>query len=132
MKTKLLVLLLAGLSFPNLCSAQADAQVAEAVAQAIKPGKWTGSSVSPDGNVQPLTYDVTVAGASIAIVIHAGEHGDFTASEVRYDDQTITFTFTPRVEFHCALALNSEGAYAGECKGADGKAGQMTMIPPKE
>ena len=121
MKSKLLALLVVGLLVPGICSAQS-----------LKPGKWTGSAVPPDGEEVQLTYDVTVDGDSLGVVIHAGEHGDFTAHSTRYADKAISFTFEPGVPVHCVLTLNAEGAYAGHCLGDDGSDATMVMVPPKE
>ena len=123
MKLKLLGLLLFGLSVPALCSAQS-----------LKSGTWTGTVVPP-GETQsiPLTFDVTVKGDSLAIVIHVGDHGDFPTEKGRYADGTITFTFNPPdVVVTCTLARNAEGAFAGPCVGSDGSDASMTMVPPKE
>ena len=123
MKFKALALLGFILALPAVCSAQA-----------VKSGTWTGT-VTPPGETQPIpiTFDVVVNGDSLGVVIHVGEHGDFTTEKGRYADDTITFTFNPpEVVVTCTLAKNEEGAFAGPCIGDDGSDASMTMIPPKE
>lgn len=123
MKLKALALLVFGLAVPAVCSAQS-----------LKSGTWTGD-VTPPGEVQalPITFDVTVNGDSLGIVIHVGEHGDFTTEKGRHADGTITFTFSPpEVTVSCTLTRNEAGAYTGPCIGSDGSEASMTMVPPKE
>ena len=120
MTSKTLALLLLGLVVPAVSSAQA-----------LKAGTWTGTVYPPEGDSASVTYDVTVNGDSLGIVIHAGEHGDFTAELGHYADKTISFTFTPGIGFHCKLTRNDAGDYAGSCFGDDGAEAQMTMVPPK-
>jgi len=123
MTSKIVTLLLLGLVVPGLCSAQS-----------IKPGKWTGTAVNPDGQPATLTFDVTETGDSLGIVIHAGLHGDFTATNGHIGDKTITFGFKPGPEVQCTLTLEAEGSYAGDCVDAGGSGAKMgmRMVPPKE
>lgn len=123
MKLKAIALLVLALSVPAVCSAQS-----------LKAGTWTGT-VIPPGETEsiPLTFDVVVNGDSLGIVIHVGEHGDFTAEKGRFADGTITFTFNPpEVVVTCTLARNEKGEFAGPCMGSDGSDASMTMVPPKE
>lgn len=99
--------------------------------QSITPGKWTGSVAPSDGPPVLLTFDVTLAGDSLGVVIHAGEHGDFTVTEIRLAEKTLNFTFTPGPVVRCNLTLNDEGGYAGNCMEDDGSVAVMTMVPPK-
>ncbi len=81
----------------------------------------------------PVTFDVTVRGDSLGIVIHVGEPGDFTVEKGRYADGKITFTFYPdNVVVSCTLAKNGEGVFTGPCIGDDKSEASMTMVPPKE
>jgi hypothetical protein len=120
-KLKVLALLVFGLALPAVCSAQS-----------IKAGLWTGSVVPPEGDETVVTFDVTVKGDSLGIVIHAGEHGDFTVEEARHADGKITFVFVPGIRVTCTLDRKETGEFTGPCIGDDGAAGQMTMVPPKE
>src|SRR6185436_2023793 len=120
MRSKTLALLFLGLIVPAICSAQA-----------IKPGTWTGSVIPPEGELTIVTYDVTMVGDTLGIVIHAGEHGDFTATEAKFDEKTIRFPFQPGPVVRCSLPLHEEGEYAGNCMEASGSVAQMTMVPPK-
>lgn len=121
MKWKMLAVLLVAFMAPAVCSAQA-----------IKSGTWTGTVQPPDGDVTDLTFDITVMGDSLGVVIHAGEHGDFTAREGRYADGKITFAFEPGVTVRCTLARVEDGSFAGNCQGEDGSLAPMTLVPPKE
>ena len=122
MTSKTIALLAIGLLVPGLCSAQS-----------VKPGKWTGSVVPPEQDEVALTFDVTVMGDTLGVVIHAGEHGDFTATEGHFADKTISFNFEPGGPVvHCVLKEDAEGTYAGNCLGDDGSIATMKMIPPKE
>ncbi|MEO8202052.1 MAG: hypothetical protein ABI679_16085 [Gemmatimonadota bacterium] len=122
MRFKTLPLLALAMIVPAVCSAQAP-----------KPGKWTGFAVPPNETTQvPLTFDVTVNADSLGIVIHVGDEGEVPASGGHFADKTISFTFESGSSVHCTLTLNAAGAYSGDCVGDDGKAGQMTMVPPIE
>ena len=121
MKLKTLALLVLGLAVPAVCSAQS-----------LKSGSWTGTVSPPDGETVAVTLDVTVKGDSLGIVIHAGEHGDFTAENGKHAEGTITFAFQPGIRVTCTLPRNEEGVFAGNCLGEDGSVAQMTMVPPKE
>ena len=123
MKSKALALLMLGLIVPGVCAAQS-----------LKSGTWTGT-VTPPGEEQamPVTFDVTEHGDSLGIVLHAGEHGDFTVEKGRYAEGKITFTFSPGgPQVSCILTRNEEGAFAGPCLGDDGSEAKMTMVPPKD
>lgn len=122
MKWKTLAVLLVAFMAPAaVCSAQT-----------LKSGTWTGTVQPPDGPVTDLTFDVTVMGDSLGVVIHAGEHGDFTAREGHYRDGKITFAFEPGITVRCSLSRGEDGNFAGECQGEDGTLAPMTMVPPKE
>jgi hypothetical protein len=100
-------------------------------AQALKAGLWTGTVIAPEGDETIVTYDVTVNGDSLGIVIHAGEHGDFTAEEARHADGKITFFFSPGIRVNCTLTRTDAGDFSGPCVGDDGATGQMKMVPPQ-
>jgi hypothetical protein len=123
MKLKVLALLVFGLAVPALCSAQS-----------VKAGAWTGS-VTPPGeqDAMPVTFDVTVHGDSLGIVLHAGEHGDFTMTNAKHADGKISFTFNPGgPTVTCTLSKTEAGEFSGPCIGDDGSTASMTMVPPKE
>ena len=120
MKARVLALLLVGLSVPAVCSAQS-----------LKAGLWTGTVTPPDGGETAVTYDVTVHGDSLGIVIHAGEHGDFTAENGKYADGKISFVFHPGPRVVCTLSRTDDGSFAGPCIEEDGSEAKVTMVPPK-
>lgn len=119
MKLKTLALLVLGLTIPAVCSAQS-----------LKSGTWTGTVVPPEGDTTSVTFDVTVNGDSLGIVIHAGEHGDFITQQGHYADGKISFIFTPGPQVTCVLSRNEEGAFSGGCVEEDGSVAQVTMVPP--
>ena len=122
MKWKASAFLLLCVLAPAICSAQS-----------VKAGTWTGTVLPPDrGDMVSLTFDVTVNGDSLGIVIHAGEHGDFPAAGGYYAADKITFTFVPGgPTVACTLARNEQGTFAGSCLGDDGSEAKMTMTPPQ-
>jgi hypothetical protein len=119
-KLKVLALLLFGLSVPAVCSAQS-----------LKAGLWTGTVTPPEGGETVVTYDVTVHGDSLGIVIHAGEHGDFTVENGKHVDGTISFVFHPGPRVTCTLSRTEDGSFAGPCLEDDGSQATVTMVPPK-
>ena len=121
MKMKFAALLLLCVATPGLCAAQS-----------LKAGTWTGSVTPPDGGLTVVTYDVTVIGDSLGVVIHAGEHGEFTVRNGHYAEGKITFAFEPGITVRCTLARGEDGTFAGECLAEDGSVAHMTMVPPKE
>ena len=121
MKWKSLAVLLVAFAVPSLCPAQD-----------LKAGTWTGSVQPPDGGLTVVTYDVTVKGDSLGVVIHAGEHGDFTARDGHYTEGKIKFAFDPGISVRCTLARGEDGSFTGECLGEDGSVAQIIMVPPKE
>ena len=122
MKLKALALLVFGLAVPAVCSAQS-----------VKAGSWTGTITPPGEDVaMPVTFDVAVNGDSLGIVLHAGEHGDFTMENGKHADGTISFIFNPGIRVTCTLTRAEDGAYGGPCIGEDGSEAKMSMVPPKE
>jgi hypothetical protein len=122
-KLKVLALLLFGLTVPAVCSAQS-----------LKPGTWTGT-VTPPGEDQamPVTFDVTVHGDSLGVVLHAGDHGDFTMENGKHANGKVSFIFKPGGPVViCTLSRTEEGAFTGPCIGDDGSEAKMTMVPPKD
>jgi hypothetical protein len=104
-----------------------------AFGQKMEAGKWTGTVTPPGGETAQVTYDVTVAGDSIAIRIEAGEHGTFDAAGTKLVADTLTFSFTPGPTVNCTLKRRPEDrAFAGACVDPDGGAAQIVMIPPKQ
>ena len=122
MKLKVLSLLLLGLAVPAVCSAQS-----------LKSGTWTGTVTPPgEDEAMPVTFDVTVHGDSLGIVIHAGEHGDFTVENGKHADGKITFAFSPGPRVTCTLSRTEAGTFTGPCIEEDGSLAKLTMVPPKE
>ena len=104
-----------------------------AQAQKLEPGKWTGR-VIPPGEETPteVTYDVTLRGDTIGIAVNAGEHGTFVFNEVKLNDGTLSFWFTPGPRVECTLTRREDGVFQGPCREEDGDTATMVMIPPKK
>jgi hypothetical protein len=119
MKTLLPALLLAVLTVP-------------AAAQSLPTGLWTGS-VTPTGE-EPLalTFEVTVSGDTISIMMITPDRGSYPVENAQYKDDTLTFVFHPGPRVQCSLPRQSDGSYTGECKGEDDLSAVMTMVPPKK
>lgn len=113
-------------ALPLLAAVPADAQK-------LEPGKWTGTVTPPgeEATVQ-VTYDVAMKGDTIGITINAGEHGSFSASEVKLTDATLTFWFMPGPRVDCTLTRREDGAFQGPCTDAEGGVASMLMVPPKK
>jgi hypothetical protein len=108
------------------------AVLSPASAQKLEVGKWTGTVTEPGGEAHPVTYDVALKGDTLAVTVNAGEHGSFAFSEVKLNDKTLTFWFTPGPRVDCALNRRDDGAYEGTCKDAGGEEARMVMLPPKK
>jgi hypothetical protein len=102
-----------------------------ASAQALKPGKWTGTAKTPDGVEVALTFDVKVAGDTTTVMLNAGEHGTYKLEEVKVVSDKLTFWFVPGPRVNCALAKKPDGSFAGSCLDEGGGDVPMTMIPPR-
>lgn len=107
--------------------------VSSAQAQKLEPGKWSGT-VTPPGEVlgMEVTYDVTMQGDTLGITVNAGEHGTFAFREVKLNDKTLTFWFTPGPRVDCTLTGNAEGVFSGPCLDSEGGKASMIMVPPKK
>jgi hypothetical protein len=100
-------------------------------AQKLEAGKWTGKVVPPDGPTVEVTYDVKVAGDTLAITINAAEHGSFPFANVKLADGKLTFSWSPGVEVKCELKPQTDKSWSGSCVDAGGTGGTMIMVPPK-
>ena len=107
--------------------------LAPAEAQKLEPGKWTGR-VTPPGEqlAVEVTYDVTIKGDTIGITFNAGEHGSFALSEVKLNDQTLTFWFMPGPRVECTLTRREDGVFQGSCSDSEGGNASMVMVPPRK
>jgi hypothetical protein len=104
-----------------------------AEAQKLEPGKWTGT-VTPPGEERAteVSYDVTMKGDTIDITVNAGEHGSHRFNEVRLNDRTLTFWFTPGPRVECTLTRGENRVFAGTCRDSEGGIASMVMVPPKK
>ena len=98
-------------------------------AQEVPAGKWTGTITPPNGTTVQATFDVTVAGDSIAITLN-GPFGSLPSSEGRIHPDRLTFTFSPGTRVECTLMLQEDRSYKGECLDSDGDPGIIVMVPP--
>jgi hypothetical protein len=100
-----------------------------ASAQALKPGKWTGTAKPPDGTEVAITVDVKVAGDTTTAMLSAGEHGTFKLEEVKVVSDKLTFWFVPGPRVNCALAKKPDGSFAGSCLDEGG--GEVPIRRPR-
>jgi hypothetical protein len=114
-------------------SAQASPATAEArraAATKLASGTWTGTIAGPNGNANPVEFEVTSAKDSATIVI-LGRGNRYPASSVRFENGALRFSWSPGPTVECVLAPDSDGGFAGPC--TDGNApGQVVMKPPKK
>ena len=105
---------------------------APASAQTLEAGTWTGRVTEPDGDGLDVTFAVAIKGDTISIAVTAGQHGTFPFSDVKLNDRTLTFNWSPGVRVDCTLTRRDDGAYEGPCKDAQGSEGRILMVPPKK
>lgn len=105
-------------------------------AQELPAGMWTGSVTSPDGDFIEVEYEVALGeeGLEIAIIPPAGlaTEDRFEFGDVALDDGVLTFSWSPGVWLDCALDLQEDGSYEGECVDEGGTSGILKMVPPEE
>ena len=99
-------------------------------AQSLTTGSWTGSATGPGGNPLALTFEVSTAGDSIAILIKTPDRGDYPVTNAKLAGETLTFTFQPGPTVDCKLIRQADGSYLGECAGEDAMRATMVMKPP--
>jgi hypothetical protein len=121
-------------SFRRLLAALAFLALGPAVAaaQKLEAGTWTGTVAPPDGGALEVTYEVKVAGDTVAITIVAAGQGSFAFNDVKVANGKLTFTWAPGPTLKCELALREDKSWAGPCTDPGGSTGQLTMIPPKK
>ena len=105
-------------------------------AQELPAGMWTGSVTTPDGDVIEVEYDVVHGeeGLAIAIIPPPGlaPQDRFEFENVALEDGVLTFNWSPGVWLDCALDLQEDGSYEGECLDEEGAPGILRMVPPGE
>ena len=99
-------------------------------AQSLANGSWTGSATGPGGAPLALTFEVTTAGDSIAILIKTPDRGDYPVSSARLAGDALTFSFQPGPTVDCKLIRQPDGSYLGECSREDDMRATMEMKPP--
>jgi hypothetical protein len=99
-------------------------------AQSMASGTWTGSATPPGEEALTLTYDVSVLGDSISILIRTSDRGDYPASEAKLVADNLTFRFHPALMAQCNLARQGDGSFVGECLSEGGMSVTMVMKPP--
>lgn len=100
-------------------------------AQSLASGTWTGSATGPGDAPLTLTFEVSTAGDSIAILIKTPDRGDYPVNRAKLTGETLTFTFQPGPTVDCKLLRQADGSYLGECAGAeDAMRATMVMKPP--
>ena len=99
-------------------------------AQSLAIGTWTGSVTGPGGAPLAVTYEITAASDSLAILIKTPDRGDYPVSNPKVSGDALTFTFQPGPTVTCRLIHQVDGSYLGECAGEDDVRATMVMKPP--
>ncbi len=107
---------------------------AGARAQALAPGKWSGSGTDPSGNVKTVTYNVVPSGSSLSITLFDPASGDsIPFNDVRQAGDSLLFNWAggrDKGRLVCKLVRQTDGAYEGSCLDPENHQGHMRMIPP--
>jgi hypothetical protein len=114
-------------------------------AQELQEGKWSGTRVQPNGNVQNITFEVkripdpharwrlgpvVILTATIAV----GQN-KVPLKDILLDGESLSYAFIQpnRAEFRCSLMRQKDGSFTGKCTRMDNaEVAQITMVPPKE
>ena len=101
-------------------------------AQTLQEGAWTGTAVSPDGEIFGLTYNVSHPDGVLSIMMEVPGQGSFPLNAVALADGELSFSFEAGNFLTCVLTQQDDGGFEGECLADDGSSGQltMTMMPP--
>ena len=104
-------------------------------AQALVPGKWSGSMIGPSGNVTPVNYNVARTGDSLSIALFDPAVGNtIPFVDLRQVRDSLLFTLAAGrngARLTCKVVRQPAGAYEGTCSDAEGHEGHMRMIPPE-
>ena len=103
-----------------------------ALGQKLQTGTWTGTAMSPEGEMFAVTYDVSISGDTTKISVDVGAEGAFDFYDVKVLADRITFYFVPGPTISCTLMVQEDKSYKGECADESGGAGVLHMIPPKK
>jgi len=102
-------------------------------AQTLTVGQWSGTIAPPDEEPHPITYDVTVSGDTLKIVLQAAEHGSFPFRDIKLSaDGTLTFGLEIGASLTCSLKRQENQSFEGLCTDAGGSSGKLVMVPPKK
>ena len=99
-------------------------------AQSLTSGTWTGSVTGPGGDPLAVTFEISAAGDSIAILIKTPDRGDYPVTNARIAGDALTFTFQPGPTVNCRLIHQGDGSYLGECADEGDVRATMVMKPP--
>jgi len=98
--------------------------------QPLAAGEWSATVTSPNGNPIEVTAEVVIAGDSTGLTFIHPTRGRFPAAELRFDGDTLRFSWSPGTPVTCALLPQPGGGYAGDCLDGNGRAGQVALTPP--
>ena len=103
-------------------------------AQKLEVGKWTGTVTPPNQGPMEVTYDVTMSGDTLSVILNAAPHGSFKFNNITIADGKMTFSWSPGdANVACTLELKPDATWAGPCTEEGGSnPGQMVMVPPKK
>lgn len=108
---------------------------APAVAQEkLIEGTWTGTIVSPEGQVFDVDYEIEYLEDELSITLlpppEAGV-AEIEAMDVGFEEELLTFSLQVGTAVDCVLAEQDDGRYEGACDDGSGESGILTMYPPE-
>ena len=99
----------------------------------LAEGTWTGSVYPPGEDIVYVEYVVTYSDEKLEIALVPPPElgmGEVPAYEVMHETDILTFNLEVGASVNCALYLEDDGTFEGECVDSSGEGALMTMIPP--
>jgi len=107
--------------------------VAPAAAQEkLATGTWTGTVLTPDGQLIELAWEVSYTddALSIELIPPPEVSPSLLAGNPVFDAGFLVFTIEVGETVSCNLATQDDGSIEGECVDSTGGAAIMSMMPP--
>ena len=105
------------------------------LAPPVKPSRpgisWNGTITMPGSPPEEVRFDVGLSDGRIAAlsIYFPEEDRSYSTSNLRWDGDTLKFSWRPGPQVDCSLAPAGEGGYSGDCTGG-GMSGKLVMLPP--
>jgi hypothetical protein len=116
-------------------------------AQDLPEGTWSGTRVrvgGGGGNQQPQRISLEVKRAAdphaawrpdnrqvLNVTFVGPQQGRVQATDVRFDQRSLSFSYRQEIDFACRLDRQGDGAYQGDCLSEAGGRFRVTLNPPK-